>query len=52
MYFYEKQEKEYKTDKKLAQLKLLSELNDGRKSGEKEEWISAEDVRNHFKENK
>lgn len=33
-----------------AQLKLMCELNAGRKSGEEEGWISVEDVRNHFRE--
>lgn len=31
-----------------AQLLLLQALEEGRKSGEKEGWISAEDVRKHF----
>lgn len=31
-----------------AQLLLLQALEEGRKSGEEEGWISAEDVRKHF----
>lgn len=46
----EQQEKARKYDKMEAQLKLMCELNAGRKSGEEEKWISAEDVRCHFKE--
>lgn len=45
----EQQEKAEKYDKMAAQLKLMCELNAGRKSGEEEGWISASDVRNHFK---
>lgn len=33
-----------------AQLKLMCELNVGRKSGEEKGWISADDVRNYVKE--
>ena len=44
------QEKARKYDKMEAQLKLMCELNAGRKSGEENGWISADDVRNHFKE--
>lgn len=43
------QEKARKYDKMEAQLKLMCELNAGRKSGEENGWISADDVRNHFK---
>lgn len=46
----EQQEKAQKYDKMAAQLKLMCELNAGRKSGEEEGWISAEDVRIHFRE--
>lgn len=46
----EQQEKAQKYDKMEAQLKLMCELNAGRKSGEEEGWISVEDVRNHFRE--
>ena len=35
-------------DKIQAQIRLMSALNDGRRSGE-EGWISSEDVRNHFR---
>lgn len=45
----EQREKAEKYDKMAAQLKLMCELNAGRKSGEEEGWISADDVRNHFK---
>lgn len=46
----EQQEKAQKYDKMEAQLKLMCELNAGRKSGEEEGWISAGDVRSHFME--
>lgn len=46
----EQQEKARKYDKMEAQLKLMCELNVGRKSGEEEGWISAGDVRSHFRE--
>ena len=46
----EQQEKARKYDKMEAQLKLMCELNAGRKSGEEEGWISADEVRSHFKE--
>lgn len=39
-----------KYDKMAVRLKLMCELNAGRKSGEKEGWISAGDVRSHFRE--
>lgn len=32
-----------------AQLRLMCELAEGRRSGEEDEWISSDDVRNHFK---
>jgi len=41
-------EKADKYDRMAAQLKLMCELNAGRKSGEEEGWISADDVRSHF----
>lgn len=44
------QEKALQYDKMEAQLKLMCELNAGRKSGEEKGWISADDVRNHFRE--
>lgn len=45
----EQQKKAQKYDKMVAQLKLMCELNAGRKSGEEEGWISADEVRNHFR---
>lgn len=44
------QEKARKCDKMEAQLKLMCELNAGRKSGEEKGWISANDLRSHFGE--
>ena len=38
-----------KFDQIRAQLCLICELAEGRKSGEEEGWISSEDVRNHFR---
>lgn len=46
----EQQARAMKYEKMAAQLKLMCELNAGRKSGEDEGWISAEDVRNHFQD--
>lgn len=46
----EQQEKAQKYDKMAAQLKLMCELNAGKKSGEEEGWISSGDVRSHFRE--
>ena len=43
------QEKAEKYDRMRAQLQLMCELSEGRRSGEEEGWISAEDVRNHFR---
>lgn len=43
------QEKANEYDKMAAQLKLMCELNAGRKSGEENGWLSAQDVRSHFK---
>lgn len=36
-------------DRMKAQLKLMCELNAGKKSGEEEGWLSVEDVRAHFR---
>lgn len=33
-----------------AQVALVNELNKGRESGEKNGWLSAEEVRRHFRE--
>ena len=33
-----------------AQVKLINELNKGRRSGEEEGWLSADEVRRHFRE--
>ena len=46
----ELREKAEKYDRMQTQLRLMCELTEGRKSGEEEGWISAEDVRNHFKD--
>ena len=35
-----------------AALRLMCELEEGRKSGEQQGWIAAEDVRNHFFRNR
>lgn len=43
------QEKANEYDRMAAQLKLMCELNAGKKSGEENGWISAQDVRSHFK---
>jgi len=45
-YFRERAEK---YDWMQAQLRLMCELAEGRRSGEEEGWISSEDVRNHFR---
>lgn len=37
-----------KYDRMQAQLRLMCELSEGRRSGEEEGWISSEDVRSHF----
>ena len=37
-------------EKTQATLKLMSELEKGRKSGEEEGWLSTDDVRAHFRE--
>ena len=46
---YEQREKVEKSDRMQAQYRLMCELADGRKSGEVDGWISAEEVRNHFR---
>ena len=33
-----------------AQIKLINELNKGRKSGEEKGWLTAEQIRQHFRE--
>lgn len=38
-----------KYDRIEAQLRLMYEFAEGRRSGEEEGWISAKDVRNYFK---
>ncbi|MEA4900722.1 type II toxin-antitoxin system prevent-host-death family antitoxin [Desulfitobacterium sp.] len=35
-------------EKIQAKIKLMSELNKGRKSGEEKGWLSHEDVKTHF----
>ncbi|WP_130836053.1 prevent-host-death protein [Lachnoclostridium sp. Marseille-P6806] len=35
-------------EKTKAMLRLMCELNEGRRSGEEEEYVSVEDVRAHF----
>ena len=44
---FEEQTKKY--DRIEAQLRLMYDLAEGRRSGEEGEWISSKDVRNHFK---
>ena len=36
-------------EKKNALRRLMYELNEGRRSGEEEGWVSEEDVRAHFR---
>lgn len=36
-------------EKTKAMLRLMCELNEGRRSGEEEGWVSEEDVRAHFR---
>lgn len=36
-------------EKTKAMLRLMCELNEGRRSGEEEGWVSEEDVRTHFR---
>lgn len=43
------QEKANEYDRMAAQLKLMCELNAGRKSGEEKGWLSVQDVRSHFR---
>ena len=38
-------------EKTKAMLRLMCELNEGRNAGEKEGYISIDEVRKHFKEN-
>ena len=45
----EQREKAEKYDRMQAQLRLMCELTEGRRSGEEEGWISSEDVRNPFR---
>ena len=45
----EQREKAEKYDWMQAQLRLMCELTEGRRSGEEEGWISSEDVRSHFR---
>lgn len=44
------QEKAAQYDRMKAQLELMCDLTAGRRSGETEGWISATDVRAHFRE--
>ena len=37
-------------EKLQAEIALISELNKGRRSGEESGWLSAEDVRGHFRD--
>lgn len=46
----EQRKKAEKYDLMQAQLLLMCELSEGRKSGEENGWISSNEVRNHFKE--
>ena len=45
----EQRVKSEKYDRMQAQLRLMCELSEGRRSGEEEGWISSEDVRSHFR---
>lgn len=45
----EQQKKAEKYDQMKAQLQLMCQLSEGRRSGEEEGWISSEDVRAHFR---
>ena len=45
----EQREKAERCDRMQAQLRLMCELAEGRRSGEEEGWISSEAVRNHFR---
>ena len=44
---FEEQTKKY--DRIEAQLRLMYDLAEGRRSGEEGEWISSKDVRNYLK---
>lgn len=46
----EQEEQREKYDQMRAQLCLMCELAEGRRSGEEEGWISSNDVRKHFRE--
>lgn len=46
----EQREKAAQYERMKAQLQLMCELAEGRRSGEEEGWASAEDVRRHFAE--
>ena len=46
----EQRVKAEKYDRMRAQLRLMCELSEGRRSGEEEGWISSEDVRSHFRD--
>lgn len=48
----EQEEKAGKYDIMKAQLRLMCELTEGRRSGEEEGWISSADVRKHFEARK
>lgn len=45
----EMQEKAREYDRMEAQLRLMCELTEGRRSGEEKGWISSEDMRSHFR---
>lgn len=45
----QQREKAEKYDQMQAQLRLMCELSEGRRSGEEEGWISSEDVRSRFR---
>ena len=36
-------------EKTMAALKLMNELSRGRRSGEEKGWLSAEEVKSHFR---
>ena len=46
----DQEEQRDKYDQMQAQIRLMCELTAGRRAGEEEGWISADDVRNHFRE--
>ena len=39
-------------EKNVAKIKLMGDLLKGRKSGDEDGWISADDVKRHFQEKK